>query len=130
MQQLIFQRQGRGRVGQIGVHAGGIGVDIGANFGVERRVIRLGQAVKAQHPHLAVETQPHLANQLRQAALADAALGLHLPQPVAGMDPAQRAIGVAQRSGEDVGNGILVPGQLDRRCQSRQRHRAGGRRRR
>ena len=75
-------------------------------------------AVEIERAQEHVGVEGALAEQLRQAALAGAALQLHLPQPVLGVDEPQRHVEVVGGLGEDVRHALAVAHHLDRRRQS------------
>ena len=70
-----------GRV-DVGVDAAGVGLERPARLGRQRRQRALGVAVEVERAQEYVGGEGALAEHLRQAALAGAALQLHLPQPV------------------------------------------------
>ena len=121
-QQLHLERQRRGARGG-GVDAGAEALEQGAQLRVERRRLALGDAADAERPHQPVDRQPLLPGHLGDLALDRAAVEVHLPEPVLGVDEALGEVEVALGVGLDVGNApavaphphpALQPADLDR----------------
>ena len=103
------------------------GVDA-ARVGLERRACAsggsaakraLGVAVEVERAQEHVGGEGALAEDLRQAALAGAALQLHLPQPVLRVHEAERDVEVVDGLGEDVRHALAVAHHLDGLRQAR-----------
>ena len=97
---------------EVGIDPRGIGADCSLHLRGQAGEIPFDKPVESQGPHVPIEPERGLAEYLGQAPGAEAALHVHLPQPVLGVDEAQREIGVLKGLGEDVGHGIGVADDL------------------
>ena len=85
-----------------------------------------GQPAQPEDAHEAVGGEGPRPQNLRQPPGAQAALELHLPQPVLGVNEAEGEIGVAVGARADAHHAVAVAGDLDRRGEPRQHHHAPG----
>src|SRR5216683_1514788 len=114
-QQGIFRRQ-RAALGEIGVDAGGIGLEGGAQRRRERGELPLGGAVEAERAHRPVGAESRLAEQLRQSSGAEPPHHVHLEEPVPGMEKAEREGGVAIVRRADMRHAAAIAGDADLGC--------------
>ena len=85
-----------------------------ATFGIDLRQVGLGYAPHAQGAEEAVGVQRRGSEDLGQAPGPDAAVDLHLPKAVLGVDEAQGEGGVFRGRGINMRNAILVAHYIDR----------------
>ena len=129
-QQGEFGRQGALVAGDIGVDAGGIGLQCRQGLRIECGDTLLCRPVEPQGAQETVEGQGRGAQHLRKAPLGRAALLFHLEQAVLGMGESQAEVGVLGRFGQDVGDAPGTAQDLDRCGRSVQGDRAVDRRHR
>ena len=77
-----------------------------------------GVAIQAQHAQEPVPAQSCLAENFRQPAGADAAVHLHLPQPILGVAEAGGKGGISFTIGLDMGDAVAVAHHLHRLSQA------------
>src|SRR5205807_7939940 len=124
-----FGRQ-RATFAKKGVHAGDVGVYVA--FRALRQPIP-GGARRAAEPYCAKKTilwDSRRAEDLGQAAVADAALKLHLPETILRVDVAEAEERVTFLAGEDVRNRVAIADDRYRGGDSRHRCVAGHHRQR
>jgi len=102
-------------LGEVGIHSRRIGVQQAAGFGVVMREVRFGHAPQPERAHEAVGLERVRAEDFGEAPRPQAPVHLHLPQPVLGVDEAEREVGVLERGGVDVRDTVAVA-QHFRRC--------------
>ena len=115
------------RACQEGIDAARIGLERGSGVAGQRPERALGMAVKVKRAQENVRAQGALAEDLREAALAGAALQLHLPEPVLRVHEAQRHVEVVGGLGEDMRHALAVAHHLHRHRQAGDGQRARSR---
>ena len=83
--------------------------------------VRFGHAPQAERAHEAVRLERIRAEDLGEAPRADAPVHLHLPEPVLGVDEAEREVRVLERGGVDVRDAVAVAQHLDGRAEAGER---------
>ena len=115
----IFEAGEAAALGDPGIHAARIGIERRAGGGGEAGQIGFGAFAHAQGAHHAIQRQGAGAEQLGQLAGGGAAGDVHLEHALAGMQIAQRRIGIQLVGGMDAGDAIRVQRDADRGGQAR-----------
>ena len=84
----------------------------------QARQVYFGPALQAEHPHCTIERKRRGAKQLRQLSLTATPHHVHLEQPVAGMNEAERRCRVDRIRSPDTRHAVLVERNVDRCRQS------------
>ena len=98
---------------QEGVDAAGVGLEVAARLRRQRGERALGIAVEVERAQKHIGGEGALAEQLREPALTGAARQLHLPQPILGVQEAERAEHVLHGLRKDVRHALAVAHDLD-----------------
>ena len=109
---------------QPGVHPVRIGIERRPGRFRLRRDARLRQPVEVEGAHQPVDLQRLAPEELAQAPLRRAPHQGHLPQPVLGVREAEAEERVEILGRQDVGHGVAIAHDLDRRAWPLQRERA------
>ncbi len=104
----LGRRAGR----QIGVDALRVGIEHGPIARIRRRVLGLGDALPAHRPEEGVRFDLRVAEHLGEAARADVAPEVHLPEALLGVDVALGQEQVVLVVGVDVSHTHVVPYDL------------------
>ena len=107
------------------VHAGDVRVHLLLRPVRRRRPRRARGAAEADRAQKTILRQRRRAQHLRQPAVSDAALQLHLPQPILRVHVAEAEERVRLVRREDVRDGVGVADDVDRRRDAGDRRRAG-----
>ena len=127
----ISNSKGRARrVPMGGVDPGAVGVERARRAGSSRILLALGEIADAEGAHQPVAGHPRLAGDLREPPAGDAAVEVHLPEPVLGVDEPLPEPEVGAAGGGDVRDAPAIPGDLQRPADSRHREVALGLRQR
>ena len=113
-QRQELRRQGAGMAVQVSVDPGGIGLEEGAQARREQTQALLGLAPEAQGAHQPVAGQGPAPHDLGQPAGAEPPHGVHLPQPVLGMDETEGESGVLFARRANGHHPVVVAQHLDR----------------
>ena len=93
---------------QPGIHAIGIGLQMGLHLGRKRGKARLRKPVKPKRADVLIGSHHAAARHLREAALSRAPLHLHLEQAFACVDIAESTGGIVSVGGEDMGDAPAI----------------------
>ena len=99
-------------IGEVGVHAVGVGVVVRAGGLVERLDLLLGDRPPAERAQEPVRFERGLAEDLGEAPGRRAPVHLHLPQAVLRVQEAERVDRVLEARGADVRNAVGVAHDL------------------
>ena len=101
----------------VGVDALAVVAQSGNRGFVQRRELGFGRAAKADDAAESVDVERDGTKELGQLSQGDAAVLVHLPEPVLGVNEPLCAPEVGLRLGVEVGNAVLVAQDLDGRVQ-------------